>query len=330
MDNCQAVPDVVKDRAVVAMVGLDTLRMGDIRNEFETVNSMPVYYGGYLYDSDESDWEDPRDLVYAEYVDLYNFDAPEGMELKVFERLQVPEGEVMMVGEVTGSGHVQRTLSSGSLLEAYMVCKEPMADILTVRHDVPEVAGSPIRRSSSETDGGGAALYYEGDLCDSDCGSVEDRERDTWEDWCDSAFRNGYGGFHPDNDDPLPPVVFSGHLFWDKDIAEPSRMLPDCGDVPVSALQVFEDTVVPLVPPDLVRIVLFDNNELALMDSRIGEVSVLSLGVCDPSINRNALDIGISDSDIEWLCLLYSASSGSAWDNSVAARLDCKGLDHWR
>ena len=104
----------------------------------------------------------------------------------------------MMVGEVTGLGHVQRTLSSSSLLEADMVCKGPMADILTVRHNVPEVAGSSIRRSSSETYGGGAALYYEGDLSDSDDGSVEKRERDTLEDWCDSAFRNGYGGFPPD------------------------------------------------------------------------------------------------------------------------------------
>ena len=34
-----------------------------------------------------------------------------------------------------------------------------MADILTARHDVPEVAGSPIRRSSGVTYGGGAALY---------------------------------------------------------------------------------------------------------------------------------------------------------------------------
>ena len=25
-------------------------------------------------------------------------------------------------------------------------------------------------------------------------GSTGDRERDTWDDWCDSAFRNGYGG----------------------------------------------------------------------------------------------------------------------------------------
>ena len=67
-----------------------------------------------------------------------------------------------------------------------------------------------------------AALYYEGDISGLDCGLVEDRERDTWEDWCDSAFRNGYGAFPPDTDDPLPPVLFSGKLFPDEDIAEPS------------------------------------------------------------------------------------------------------------
>ena len=50
-------------------------------------------------------------------------------------------------------------------------------------HDVPEVAGFPIRRSSSEIYGGGAAVPYEGDVSDSDCESVEDRERDTWKDW---------------------------------------------------------------------------------------------------------------------------------------------------
>ena len=324
MDNCQTVPDVIKDRAVVAMVGLYMAWVGeetpmdcngeyaewDIHNEFETVDGMPVYYGGDLHDSDESDWEDPCDLAYAEYVDRYNFDAPEGMELKVFERLQGPDGPVMMVGEVTGSRHVQRTLSSGSLLEADMVCKAPMADILTVRHNVPELTGSPIRRSSSETDGGAAALYYEGDLSDSEDGLVKIRERDTREDWCDSAFRNGYGGFPLDTDDPLPPVVFSSQLFWDEDIAELSRMLSDCGDVPVSALQGFADTAVPLVPPDTDRIVRFDNNELALMDSRIGEVSVLSLEIFDPSIHSDTLDVGISDGDTEWLCLLYFASSG--------------------
>ena len=124
--------------------------------------------------------------------------------------------------------------------------------------------------------------------------------------------------------------MFSGKLFSDEDIAEPSRLLSDSEDIPVSALQVFVDTVVPLVPPDMDRIVRFDNNELALMDSRIGEVSVLSLEICDPSIHSDTLDAGISHGDTEWLCLLYSASSGSAGEDSVAIRLDGKGMDHWR
>ena len=196
-----------------------------------------------------------------------------------------------------------------------MACTEPEADFLTEGHDVPKVAGSPIRRNSGETDSGGMALYYEGDLSDSDCGSVEDCEIDTWEDWCDSAFRNVYGGFPPDTDDPLPPVVFSGQLFWDEDIAEPSRMLLDCGDVHVSALQAFTDTVVLLVPPVAGRIVRLENSELALMDSRIGDVSVLSLGVCDPSINMDTLDVGISDSDLfrDAMMLVQDCAALSTW-----------------
>ena len=149
-------------------------------------------YGGDLYDSD---WEDPRDLAYAEYVNQYNFDAPEGFELKVFDRSKAVDVPVMMVGEMTGLGNVRQKLSSCSLPEVEIVCMEPVADIITVGHDVPGVAESPIRQNSCETDGGGVAFYYEGDLNDSDCGSVGDHELDTWEDWCDSAFRNGYGGF---------------------------------------------------------------------------------------------------------------------------------------
>ena len=127
-----------------------------IRNEFETVDGMPVYYGGDLCDSDDSEdseWEDPWNLVYAEYVDQYNFYALDGMELKVYE--------------------------------------------LTDGYDVSRVADPPIHGTSGVPDGGGVALYYEGDLSDSDCGSVADRERDTWDDWCDSAFCNGFGGFPP-------------------------------------------------------------------------------------------------------------------------------------
>ena len=150
---------------------------------------------------------------------------------------------------------------------------EPVADIFNEIHDVPDAAVSPNRRSCSETYGGGTALFYEEDISDSDCGSVEDRERDTWEDWCDSAFRNGYGAIPPGTDNPLLTVVFSDKLFSDEDIVD--MLVSDNEELPVSALQVFTDEGVPLVPPDIDRMVRIDNNELALMDRGMGEALVL-------------------------------------------------------
>ena len=72
-------------REGVQLHGADKCAEWDIRDEFETIDGMPVYYGGDLCTSDESDWEDPYDIVCAEYVEQYNFDALEGMELIVFE-----------------------------------------------------------------------------------------------------------------------------------------------------------------------------------------------------------------------------------------------------
>ena len=73
-----------------------------------------------------------------------------------------------------------------------------------------------------------------------------------------------------------------------------------------------------MIPPDTGRTDRFDNNELELKDSRICEFSVLSLGICDPSIDMNTLDgdelvicqrdVGIAGGDEEWLSLLYSVS----------------------
>ena len=92
-------PEVVGTPAMVAMVGMDAM---PIRNDAlldcvdggtawiadngyrcETVDGMTVYYGSDLCDSDESDWDDPYDIVSEEYVDQYHFDVPEGMNLMV-------------------------------------------------------------------------------------------------------------------------------------------------------------------------------------------------------------------------------------------------------
>ena len=92
-------------------------------------------------------------------MDQYNFDALEGFELKVFERPKAVDVPVMMVDEMTGPGYVRQKLSSCSLPEADMVCTEPVADILTMGHAVPEVVESLIRQNSCETDGGGVVFY---------------------------------------------------------------------------------------------------------------------------------------------------------------------------
>ena len=156
-NNCWAVPEGIADPAVVAMIGLDAMPMGegiqlhgadkcaewDIRDEFETINGMPVYYGSDLCDSDEFDWEDPYDIVCAEYVEQYNFDALEGMD--GFERLKgpdesdvAPDESVMMVRERTGSTHVRQTSSSYPRRELDTVDTEPVADIFNEIHDVPD------------------------------------------------------------------------------------------------------------------------------------------------------------------------------------------------
>ena len=149
--------------------------------------------------------------------------------------------------------------------------------------------------------------------------------------WCDSAFHNGYGGFLPDADDSQPPVMFSNQLFWDDDIAEPSRMWPDGENAPVLTSPVLAGTLMPLLPPDMDRTVRLDNSELELLHNRIDEFSVLSLGTGDTFMDMDALDgdalgactrdVGILDGDEGWLCLLFSATS-------VAVGLDCKGLGH--
>ena len=92
-------PEVVGSSSVVARVGstalprstdttlvcVDKCTECDILDQFETINGMSVYYGGDLYDSEDSD--DPYEI--AAYVEDYNFDVPEGMELMVHERRRV-------------------------------------------------------------------------------------------------------------------------------------------------------------------------------------------------------------------------------------------------
>ena len=114
-----------------------------------------------------------------------------------FMCLRAVNEPTMMLGEVPGRGLIRQNLNA-SLVKADIIDSAETGNLLTGEDDVSGVAGSPIRRTSGMPDGGETTFYYEGDLSDSDCRLVEDRERDTWDDWCDSAFHNGYGGLFPD------------------------------------------------------------------------------------------------------------------------------------
>ena len=60
--------------------------------QYETFNGLPVYYGGDMYDSEDSEWDDPLELASVAYVEDYNFDIPEGMDLMVHRRSRSSDG----------------------------------------------------------------------------------------------------------------------------------------------------------------------------------------------------------------------------------------------
>ena len=81
---------VTTDRDITAgLVSWNT--EGDILDQYETFDGMPVYYGGDLYDSEHSDWDHPYAIAGEAYVEGYNFDVPEGMDLMVHRHRRAPD-----------------------------------------------------------------------------------------------------------------------------------------------------------------------------------------------------------------------------------------------
>ena len=296
--------EVAKTPAVVAMVGIDAMPMGkdtpldfvdkcaewDICDQFETIDGMAVYYGSDLCDSDESDWDDPYDI--AEYVEQYNFDVPEGMDLMVFERCRGSYGSELLEDEGTGLAHGCQTTLSYPQGELDTVDIDPLMDVFEQKLHVTAAPVSPNVRSGSEIYDCGTVLSEEGDISDSDDESIEDRERNSWVDWCNSAFGNGFSTFPSDADDPQPMVVFSDKLFSDEVLADTPVLVHE--EMPILALQVFTDEGVPLVPPVIDQTVRRIRDELICQDKRMDEVSVFPLSICDPPIHSGTSDMGLS------------------------------------
>ena len=110
------------------MVGVDAVHTGE---------EMPMDC-----DFNDSDCEDPRDLAYEDWVNWYNFNAPEGycVDLPDKEKVRISNAidtTVMMVGEVAEPAHVQQDLLETSLPVTDIAIAVPVGDIPMAGHDAP-------------------------------------------------------------------------------------------------------------------------------------------------------------------------------------------------
>ena len=284
--------DVARTPAVVAMVGMeagptindatldcvDECAAWDSGYQREIIDGVTVYYGGDLCDSDESDWEDPYDITSA------------NMWINI---------------TLTCQRECQTTLR-GPQGELDTVDINPLVDVFKHELAVTAAAVSPNVRGSSGYYEYGTNLNEEGDVGSLDDGSIVDRERNTWLEWCDSAFRNGLGTIPLDADGPHPMVVFPDELCSDEDWADMSVSVRE--EVPVLAFKY----------------------DLISQDERTDEVSGLSWPMCDLRIIHGNSDMGLSHGDTKWFCLLSSADAGGANDSDMTTGLGGQSPDHWR
>ena len=108
----------------------DTAWIADNGYQCEIIDGVTVYYDGNLCDSDESDWDDPYDVTSEQYVDQYNFDVHEGMDLMVFER-GGPSGLEMLDDEGTDLALVCQTTLSDPQGKLDTVGIDPLANVVS-------------------------------------------------------------------------------------------------------------------------------------------------------------------------------------------------------
>ena len=134
--------------------------------EYETINGMPVYYGGALYESEDSDWDDPYALASAAYVENYYFDFPDGMDLMVHHHSRNPDSLDVLQDCQTDMVPVCQTVSYATRNEWDTIDNDSLTEAADA--DDPNMEDFYQQVVSS----------YDEDLFDSDDGSVTDLDRD--------------------------------------------------------------------------------------------------------------------------------------------------------
>ena len=220
----------------------------DVMNQYETFNGLPVYYGGDMYDSEDSELDDPLELARMAYVEDYNFDVPEGMDVMVHHRSRSSDDSgtrrddtvymvpvCQMVSCVTRIG--PDTFSDTAGTENTVVNGQDMDDfyqwagssddedfiVSDVGSSVDISLNMPEEEELINTEVESVVDFDSDDsvrdFCgDSNKGSVAELEWNTWDKACALDFQDASGAFPPDPAVVLPAVEFSEILFAKKNV----------------------------------------------------------------------------------------------------------------
>ena len=221
----------------------------DVEYQYETFNGLPVYYGGDMYDSEDSE-DDPLERARAVYVEDYNFDVPEGMELMAYNQRRPDGGEARSVDTVD-MVPMCTTVSCVTRIARDESSDTSGTDTAVIKgSDIEDFCQGPELSDEEDSDVGSSAdsnlciseqddLSYadiasvvdldsedsDVDFCfNSDEGSVAELEWNTWDEACALDFQNASGIFPPDSavirqavniKDNIYNMEDSGHPAWD-------------------------------------------------------------------------------------------------------------------
>ena len=196
---------------------------------------------------------------------------------------------------------------------------DPLANVASATLSETVAVGSPNIRGET---------MLNKDIINLNEGFSDDDERNTWADWCDSAFWTAFGTFPSEADGPQPMVAFSDGLLSEEVLADTAVTVHE--ELPMLALGIFSDVGVTVIPPVVDRPVRRIMDGLVGKDKRMDEVSVFSWPICSPPIHIGTGDVDLSHGDTERVCLLYPAGARSVNNGTVAIAWDGQRLDHWR
>ena len=123
---------VTTDRDITAgLVSWNT--KGDVLDQYEMFDGMPVYCGGDLCASEDSDWDHPYAIAGETYVVDYKFEVPAGMDLMVHRHRRAPDSSDVRQNWQTNVTPVCRTVPCDTrdewdMLDDYSLMEAVAAD----------------------------------------------------------------------------------------------------------------------------------------------------------------------------------------------------------